>query len=689
MSVKRFLPNNEYQAAISANAPTAINPFATMSDLAAVAPTLQTVATAGSSANITTSFNVFVTDNTVELYSVNGTTGDTAALILDRTAASGFVYADGTSGESNFYITASSMRIEDSLNLQGVGYIADYSTQGIIAYGDRWIPDKGYVDSVAGGNTIYSADDSLAGNRKVTQGGNYIWFEGGDFHIGTTVGTGVFNVDSGADAGFITDIKRDFDVGVGGLGYKATVNARGSEVRTVRTNGTAFSIFNEWTIGSSRKSFDFLASVNENSFNIFDAGSGLLNKVRIGDEISWWTSNANIYGFGFGHTSPTNGTLDVKNMDVTFGGASLSTEVLFDYSANATVFGVGASDAAYKIKTYGGVNLDNGLATFDKTPVSNRNISITTQGLATNGTGVLFSNAQALAGDIAVGQFLASGSTTNNTALSLRAINASSSNLALSIIAGDISARQATTNFKIGVTGFLANTRFALINEGTYTTGFDVYSNKAGDNTGYSARGSSGSSVGGNQYGFKASNGTGAANNTYAFHGDISAGGATANTANVYGYYLDWNGPGSTRTASGLQKGLYFDMRLNATTNETITGDIFGTDILLGTGSASDAIGNITGSRLVFSDTASSTITKATAIELDFTNSLATTKYGIILSGDANSGFGVATPASRITAAGDIETVGNGLGLIVAQETSGTRYRIYVNAAGTLSIQLA
>jgi len=31
--ISRYLPDNEYKAAISANAPTALNPFATMADL--------------------------------------------------------------------------------------------------------------------------------------------------------------------------------------------------------------------------------------------------------------------------------------------------------------------------------------------------------------------------------------------------------------------------------------------------------------------------------------------------------------------------------------------------------------------------------------------------------------------------------------------------------------------------------
>ena len=35
MDILRLLPNNEYQAAVNANAPTALNPFATIADLIA------------------------------------------------------------------------------------------------------------------------------------------------------------------------------------------------------------------------------------------------------------------------------------------------------------------------------------------------------------------------------------------------------------------------------------------------------------------------------------------------------------------------------------------------------------------------------------------------------------------------------------------------------------------------------
>jgi len=43
--------------------------------------------------------------------------------------------------------------ITDEKNGFGASYAADYSTNGIATYGDRWIPDKGYVDSLLGSVT--------------------------------------------------------------------------------------------------------------------------------------------------------------------------------------------------------------------------------------------------------------------------------------------------------------------------------------------------------------------------------------------------------------------------------------------------------------------------------------------------------------------------------------------------------
>ena len=59
-----------------------------------------------------------------------------------------------------FHITAASMLITDTEDSIGLQYLADYSTAGA-SLGDRWIPDKGYVDSVAG---VTPADNILDWN---------------------------------------------------------------------------------------------------------------------------------------------------------------------------------------------------------------------------------------------------------------------------------------------------------------------------------------------------------------------------------------------------------------------------------------------------------------------------------------------------------------------------------------------
>lgn len=67
--ITRSLPNDEYQAAIAANAPSAVNPFATMADLAAIpAPTLASVlatgnTTGGNDISVETGDRILMYDN--------------------------------------------------------------------------------------------------------------------------------------------------------------------------------------------------------------------------------------------------------------------------------------------------------------------------------------------------------------------------------------------------------------------------------------------------------------------------------------------------------------------------------------------------------------------------------------------------------------------------------------------------
>ncbi len=197
-----------------------------------------------------------------------------------------------------------------------------------------------WVSLLGGGNTLYSGDDNLAGDRTVGMAAFKLSFSGtGKMFVGSEVGTAKFNVDNGTGTGFTTSFSRDFDAGVGLNGHLFTVNPRGSEVRKVRTNGTAFSIFNEWTIGSSRKSFDFIASVNNNYFSIYDSNNGTTETTRISDKSSWWIPRTASFGFAFGHSTPLLSTVHLKTMDLRVEGASDTNLLNIDQSTNQLSIG--------------------------------------------------------------------------------------------------------------------------------------------------------------------------------------------------------------------------------------------------------------------------------------------------------------------------------------------------------------
>jgi hypothetical protein len=129
----RFLPNNQFQAALSANAPTALNPFATIADIPA-AQDLQSVLNTGSTATITTGSPIeiinqvsspeqtrFYMDDLLTEWSATGLTGKMQFQI------------DGTSG----------MQILDNELSKGVVYAADYSSN----FTARSLIDRGFADA--------------------------------------------------------------------------------------------------------------------------------------------------------------------------------------------------------------------------------------------------------------------------------------------------------------------------------------------------------------------------------------------------------------------------------------------------------------------------------------------------------------------------------------------------------------
>ena len=349
--IARFLPNNEYQAAISANAPTALNPFATMADLSGLGENMANAdlilsdhrthdgngfdydfSNLGEYILQTAGLLTLESDGGIEIKS---TSGD--LLIQTITAGNNIVFDMQNNGAIVLPLnTDPTVNVTTPLS----GMLSYNSTSDEPEYynGTSWVSLAG---GGGGGNTIYTANDSLVGDRTVGMGAFKLSLSGtGKMFVGAEVGTAKFNVDNGTGTGFTTSFSRDFDAGVGLNGHLFTTNPRGSEVRKVRTNGTAFSIFNEWTIGSSRKSFDFIASVNNNYLSVFQSTNGTTENVRIGEIDSWWVPrNTTAFGFAFGHTSPTAGTVHLDNLDLKVEGTTDVNLLITDFSTNQLSIG--------------------------------------------------------------------------------------------------------------------------------------------------------------------------------------------------------------------------------------------------------------------------------------------------------------------------------------------------------------
>ncbi len=99
--------------------------------------------------------------------------GSTSSIEMSLDGADFLVrYWGGGSNISSIGITSTAMTITDQTNTKGLVYAADYSG----SYTDRSLVDKAYVDDNSGGDTLYSADGTLAGIRNVFQASNDLTF---------------------------------------------------------------------------------------------------------------------------------------------------------------------------------------------------------------------------------------------------------------------------------------------------------------------------------------------------------------------------------------------------------------------------------------------------------------------------------------------------------------------------------
>ena len=181
--ISRFLPNNEYLAAVNASAPTAVNPFATIADIPAITtPTLQSVLTAGSTYTGSATININTTDG-IDMFA-----GD-AGLLLSASGYFVLAYGSGTTAGISMgpALGIDGVQVRDETASSGMYYLAPYSAQGIILHGDRWIPDAGWVNSqialVSDLNGIYTGSGTTALNTEVTVGNDLVFIGATDTNV--------------------------------------------------------------------------------------------------------------------------------------------------------------------------------------------------------------------------------------------------------------------------------------------------------------------------------------------------------------------------------------------------------------------------------------------------------------------------------------------------------------------------
>ncbi|KKN85536.1 hypothetical protein LCGC14_0278590 [marine sediment metagenome] len=100
-------------------------------------------------------------------WSAENYTGAYGSIYIDDAAVNLIMDVDGPTAPVGIYMTISSITVRDDSSTIGLRYYADYSAAGA-ALGDRWIPDKGYVDSLvansANWDTAYTHSQIITGN---------------------------------------------------------------------------------------------------------------------------------------------------------------------------------------------------------------------------------------------------------------------------------------------------------------------------------------------------------------------------------------------------------------------------------------------------------------------------------------------------------------------------------------------
>lgn len=386
MDILRFLPKNEYDAAVSASAPTAANPFATVSDLGAYVPIAGNTGNPmtgdlvmGSARKISSSNGAFIefdaAANRITLQNRDDAFNKANMYILGNNTlvfqAGNFGFVDGfadnkitpKSIDFNLYsnpfskwgrfgmINNSSAAVSpfdfasfpayaairnvtinqntESIFCAGRGYIAK-SNDGM--YSNRYYLSKNneafelaiehqtvtgsdkvatfqnasgivaYLSDITGGNTIYTADDTVTGNRLVDLDGNILAFltAGGGFlgvGSGTQIGTESFRVSGSSLFG-----NASANTVINGNGL--FVNSGGS------TNTTNFSVTNDadgqyFTITSSGGDGRVAIGTTTSTARLHVRGSSLTNSLDLQNSlgITWFVATDS-QSIGIGTTAP-------------------------------------------------------------------------------------------------------------------------------------------------------------------------------------------------------------------------------------------------------------------------------------------------------------------------------------------------------------------------------------------------
>jgi len=537
-----------------------------------------------------------------------------------------------------------SITFTDTENLKGASYAADYSAAN--AANPRWIPDKAYVDAAAG-TTFYDGDGAIAAatTRTVTIADDSVVT-----FTAPTFGD-IFSMDG--DTGKVT-INGLLDP----IGLQMTpAAANAGDANTLWANSTDS---NRPYWGANK--FAYFSELTGNG--IFDAAND-------------------------GGTVPTlfdvnlTDSLTIDGGDFALKGASLATEFFFDYSNNQTVVGTGAAVSGKKLTVNGDSHIVGRLGINGNTTQGAQSYQLYVDKDATATRVFSFRNSGAIVSEMdQSGNYIvnAAGSITQiglgqasvfQTMLGITGTVGYQYTVRVKLSTNEVfNIKSNNANYGVGIKATSTDTSALTIGASTstqsqikWTSGADKTTSPLdGDNwyngTNFYFR-EGGVNIDLLKGGIYHGSGTvltstvATITDTLTFAGgDFALEGASLNVEFFFDYSANKVGIGTTSPTSKLTvdvgaalDGVYVK---NSTTELASLRGVSGNAGILA----------LTGNK-IFLDSR--------------------TNFVSYINNGGKFGVGTASPTSTITANGDVETLGNGNGIIVADATTGTRYRIYVD----------